>query len=428
MRSILLTLAAVQLSSALLSVRATSAEAPLDFDPTLAPVRGLVERYQAVMGNLNRYFRLDTSVADLESRQRFFESWEQRLAAIDFEPLDLEGRIDFLMFGDLLRFELQELAQQRARLEEITPLLPFNELILGLAVARREVNPLDPREAAGQLMEVIHQIDARRQELEQAAEKASGKPSGWDPTVAYRAARAVTSLSRTLSEWHEFYDSYDPLFSWWMKEPFAAVMEKLDAYAGYIRKELAGIQEEESDPVIGDPIGRDALQNALARERIDYSPEELIEIARKEMAWCDREMKVASREMGLGEDWRRALQQVKDHHVGPGEQPQLIKKLALETEAFLDARDLVTIPQQCRDTWRMQMMSPEYQKVTPYFTGGEVISVSFPTAEMKHDDKLMSLRSNNEHFSRATVHHEVIPGHHRETKGRQPLLGGVAVL
>jgi uncharacterized protein (DUF885 family) len=50
--------------------------------------------------------------------------------------------------------------------------------------------------------------------------------------------------------------------------------------------------------------------------------------------------------------------------------------------------------------------------VNPYFTGGEVISVSFPTHEMAHEDKLMSLRGNNRHFCKATVHHELIPGHH----------------
>jgi uncharacterized protein (DUF885 family) len=57
-------------------------------------------------------------------------------------------------------------------------------------------------------------------------------------------------------------------------------------------------------------------------------------------------------------------------------------------------------------------MSPERQKLTPYFTGGEVISVAFPTDAMEHGDKVMSLRGNNVHFARATVHHELIPGHH----------------
>jgi uncharacterized protein (DUF885 family) len=58
------------------------------------------------------------------------------------------------------------------------------------------------------------------------------------------------------------------------------------------------------------------------------------------------------------------------------------------------------------------MMPPERQKMNPFFTGGEVIHVSFPTADMAHEDKLMSMRGNNVHFSRATVHHELIPGHH----------------
>jgi len=38
--------------------------------------------------------------------------------------------------------------------------------------------------------------------------------------------------------------------------------------------------------------------------------------------------------------------------------------------------------------------------------------VSYPTDSMAHDDKLMSMRGNNPHFSMATVHHELIPGHH----------------
>ena len=40
-----------------------------------------------------------------------------------------------------------------------------------------------------------------------------------------------------------------------------------------------------------------------------------------------------------------------------------------------------------------------------------MISVSYPTDTMDHDDKMMSMRGNNIHFARATVFHELIPGH-----------------
>jgi uncharacterized protein (DUF885 family) len=57
-------------------------------------------------------------------------------------------------------------------------------------------------------------------------------------------------------------------------------------------------------------------------------------------------------------------------------------------------------------------MSPELQLVNPFFTGGEVISVSFPTSSMTFEQKMMSMRGNNIPMSRATVFHELIPGHH----------------
>jgi uncharacterized protein (DUF885 family) len=49
--------------------------------------------------------------------------------------------------------------------------------------------------------------------------------------------------------------------------------------------------------------------------------------------------------------------------------------------------------------------------VNPFFTGGSSISVSFPTDAMSHEAKLQSMRGNNIPFARATVHHELIPGH-----------------
>jgi len=123
-------------------------------------------------------------------------------------------------------------------------------------------------------------------------------------------------------------------------------------------------------------------------------------------------MKKASRELGYGDDWHKALEHVKNLYVEPGKQPELIKKLALEAIKFVEDNDLVTVPELARDSWRMEMMTPERQLVSPFFLGGETILVSYPTNTMAHEQKMMSMRGNNPHFSRATVHHELIPGHH----------------
>ena len=80
----------------------------------------------------------------------------------------------------------------------------------------------------------------------------------------------------------------------------------------------------DTSDIIGDPIGHDALMSELQSEMIPYTPEELIAIAQKELAWCENEMKKASRELGYGDDWKKALEHVKNTYVEPGKQPQMI--------------------------------------------------------------------------------------------------------
>jgi hypothetical protein len=130
------------------------------------------------------------------------------------------------------------------------------------------------------------------------------------------------------------------------------------------------------------------------------------------MAWCTKEMMRASREMGYGEEWHKALEHVKDMHVEPGQQPEMIRQLAVEAIDYVEKNDLVTVPPLAKEIWRMEMMPPEAQLINPFFLGGEVIQVSLPTNTMTYEQRMMSMRGNNRPFARATVFHELIPGHH----------------
>jgi hypothetical protein len=116
--------------------------------------------------------------------------------------------------------------------------------------------------------------------------------------------------------------------------------------------------------------------------------------------------------MGYGDDWHAAMEKVKTLYVPPGEQTAMVRGLAQEAIGYVTANDLVTVPEVARRSWRMDMLSPEAQLVSPFFLGGDTILVSYPTDTMTHEQKLMTMRGNNPHFSRATVHHELIPGHH----------------
>jgi uncharacterized protein (DUF885 family) len=373
---------------------------------------GVIRRYETDRDGLLRKYPLEMSAARQARMQAFYTDWLAALEPLDFDSLDPDDRLDYLLFQNHLRHALRRLDIRAKNQTEVAPLAPFAQTVLDLAEARQRMEPIDPAQAAASLNALCGQIRQLRGQIEtQSEEKGRAKRPLYRPTVANRAARTVERLQEILQHWFTFYDGYDPLFTWWAEAPYREADQALQGYAAFLKEKLVGVKPDDEGAIIGDPIGREALLVELACEMIPYSPEQLIAIARRELAWCEAELKRAAREMGCS-DWREALEQVKSLHVAPGRQPELIRDLALEAIAFLDAHDLVTIPPLAREIWRMEMMSPERQKVNPFFLGGETIQVSFPTNAMPHAQKQMSLRGNNVHFARATVHHELIPGHH----------------
>jgi hypothetical protein len=374
---------------------------------TDSELRDTVERVIVDRSALTRRYSDDQAAERRGALTEFTRTWRARLDQIPFEPLGQEGRIDYVLLRTRFDYQLKLLEREAARQKEMSALLPFSATISRLHESRRRMENVDPREAAATLSAMAEEIDAARKSIE-----SSGEAGGASRIVALRAANEAGDLKRLLENWFKFHDGYNPLFSWWVRDPYKRVDGAITAYAKTLRERVVGYKEGEDEPIVGDPIGRQGILEDLEAEMIRYTPEELIAIAKKEYAWCETEMIKASREMGFGDDWRKALEKVKNLHVEPGKQPAVIRELAHEAVEFVEKRDLVTVPPLAKDMWRIEMMSPAQQKVSPFFLGGEVILVSYPTDAMEHGDKLMSMRGNNTHFSRATVQHELIPGHH----------------
>ena len=387
-------------------------------DHSVAVMRSMIQRYVTDRAALERVHPVPFSPNAIERMQRFLSEQERGMAALDFASLDPDSQVDFVLFRSRIQFEQQELKREVTRFQEIQSWVPFATQILSVVEAPRGTPSLDTAAMAQQIARLADQVAATKKRLEDLLKEkpnASARSNGLSKVFANRTAHAVDQLRDALRDWNTFYSGYHPEFGWWMKQPYERCEKQLVDYAAAMRKDVVGIKEGEDAPLVGDPIGREALMSALADEMIPYTPEELIRIGEAEFVWCDREWKRAAKDLGFGDDWRKALDHVSSLHVKPGDQPRLIRELADESVRFLEERDLVTIPALCKEVWRMEMMTPERQKVNPYFTGGEVISISFPTDTMTHEDKVMSLRGNNIHFSRATVHHELIPGHHLQS-------------
>ena len=374
-------------------------------------LRPVVARYRADREALEHVRSLvDRGIEPLHAPRRarlragLVADWQARLAAIDADGLNQDDRLDRLLLQRDLALDATAQAFAKERYEAVRGLLPGYDDLVVLLEDRRDLRQADPRRTADTLERVRRDLEARAQRLA-AADGAPDVP----PTLALRAAQHAAALRRGLADWHTYQSGYDPQFSWWVDAPYAALDKQLEAHGKLLRDTLGGAADPET--LRADPIGDAAIAKALAAEGIDYSPAELMAAAERELAWCQAEMDKAAREMG-SRDWREALERVKQRHVAPGEQPGLVVELADEAVHFLESRELITVPDGAKRDWRMTMLTPEFQLQAPFFLGGQDVWVAFPTDGMPHERKLNALRGNNRHFSRAVVHHELIPGHH----------------
>src|SRR5687767_8954518 len=80
-----------------------------DRDPSLSVMRDQIERYSTDAAGLGRYHSVANSEKRTERLRRFYEERLRGAETVDFDSLDQDGRVDYLLFRNQLRFELSEL-------------------------------------------------------------------------------------------------------------------------------------------------------------------------------------------------------------------------------------------------------------------------------------------------------------------------------
>jgi hypothetical protein len=389
-------------------------------------LRDLVDRFNLDRQSIQRFYTIPGSTARRDRLRAFYDAWLARLPRVGFETLSREGKVDYVLLRNRIEYERALLGRDERVRRETGELVPFFDDIALMQETRQRLSFVTADAALASVGALAAKVDAVRARVD------AGLTA--PPATALRAADEVDRLSGALTQWFNFYNGYDPAFTSAVPQGYQALARSLASYAALLREKIAGLPpgagqlsadaggrggrggsapppRTSEGPIVGDPIGRDGLLEDLRGEMIAYTPEQLIEIGNREYAWCEAEMKKASREMGFGDDWMKALEKVKNIYVPRGEQPRLVRNLALEAVAFVTQRDLVSIPPLALDQWRMTMMPAANQRVNPFFLGGETIQVSYPTDTMSAEDSFMVMRGNGPHLSRATVFHELIPGH-----------------
>ena len=411
-------------------------------DTGTSELRPVIERYTVELRDYERVNALPGSPSRQAALEAFYAAQLKLLDEIRFDQLSQAGKVDYLLLRSGLIGEQKDVMAEGLREAEMAPLIPFQQTIIGFEEARRRMETVDGQKSAIGLERLLRDIAYAKDSM-------SGKKN--DPAVLNRAAQRLEQLRGTMRGWYDFYALYDPKFVWWTEAPFKKADEAVEAHAQYLHltsgvggtleapagggrggggggrggagggrgggraaRQAAGPLGSDAELAGVGPSGRDVLTEALRTAMIAYTPEQLIEVANREFAWCDKEMLRASKEMGFGEDWKKALEAVKNKYVEPGQMIYLVRDLSREAIEFVEKHELVTIPELVKQDYWEEAMTPQMQLVNPFFTGGATIQVSSPASSQTIEERLEALRGNNIYFARATVFHELIPGHHMQ--------------
>lgn len=405
----------------MIPINALAQTSKFDLYSQTSEVNNTMVQYEADKGSIIRFYSV-VSTADTygvyfeennyntpERRERLLTligDYQNTLKGLDFDGMNINGKVDYILFNKNLNNEKQVLLQQQKVYNKIKAYFPFENQIYTLEKPRLRGNKVNSEAVAKEMNVLCRTIKEQIKTVE--------KINGLDQESSNFAVQHGKALQQILKKYFDFYNGYDPLFTWWVPKTYEELDKLLADYNTLLKSKKVenSSQKDDGSGIIGNPVGRDELIRQLLTEFIPYSPEELVNIANKEFAWCDAELLKASREMGFGDKWKDAQEKVKTSFVAPGEQPQAMLELYNQSVDFLKKNNLLTIPPIAEETWRVYMMSPEAQKVNPFFLGGESLIISYPTNTMSYDEKMMSMRGNNPNFSRATIHHELIAGHH----------------
>ncbi|WP_313190550.1 DUF885 family protein [Sphingobacterium sp.] len=376
-------------------------------EPYIIQYRNDLQAINYFYGPMPKGWGFQSAAASLEQIDRLLlldQEYEKKLQQFDYKKLNTNGQVDYILLNRKIKRDIENLKSNQTAYNRVKGYLPFADSILEFEKKRRRGGAVDAKEVATAFEKASAQVDQELKKLE-------GMKAISSADVEYLES-ILESLKLRLESSFDFYNGYEPMFSWWVPKSHDRLQEKLKEYKELIASKSDLKPFDDGSNIAGKRVGKEVLNKMLKDEMISYNADELLKIADKEWQWCVAELLKASKEMGFGEDWKKAQEKVKNSYVPEGKQPELINELYDKAMNFINEKQLIDIPPLADETWGMIMMTPERQLVNPFFTGGREISISYPTNTMTYDQKMMSMRGNNPHFSLGTVQHELIPGHH----------------
>jgi Bacterial protein of unknown function (DUF885) len=198
---------------------------------------------------------LSVSPNRLARLKRFDLDWRAALDKVDASKLSAAAKADLAALRDAISKNGVQLDADAAAISRLSPLLPFSPRVIALYESRVRMEDVDSQKAAGELTAVMKEVTQVRAKLESGLGEGSAAAGlRADRETALAAAAAVDTLHASLTEWFNFFNGYDPLFTWWMGLPFKHVDGALRDYAAFLRDKVAAANSPATSSPAATPV------------------------------------------------------------------------------------------------------------------------------------------------------------------------------
>ena len=115
-------------------------------------LRDIVERFVSDRDALLRFYNVPGSKLQFLRLQEFYHAWLDKLAAIEYEQLSLEGSIDWHLLNNKLKHLLMLLRREQSRRQEMALIMPIMDEVAALQESRRQFEDVPPVEISNCLL------------------------------------------------------------------------------------------------------------------------------------------------------------------------------------------------------------------------------------------------------------------------------------
>src|SRR5215471_9135578 len=185
---------------------------PADLYQQTSEVNNIMVQYSADRGSLNRFYFIQNSPERREKFQQLITNYLQKMQELKFEQLNTGARVDYILFTRDLKEEIHSLELEEKEVNLLNKWFPFAEKIYAIERPRRRGTAPDAQKLAGQFQELYKEVIPLK--------KTAEADSSITIELNRRAQGIIKGLQDAVHSVYNFYNGYDPLFTWWVPEPY----------------------------------------------------------------------------------------------------------------------------------------------------------------------------------------------------------------